>query len=790
MTQRPLAPLVLSPEDRERVDRVEALARSGPVGAGALLDLLVDPSWAVRRAVVAALSGAGDAAVDGLCEILLHKRDHEGRLAAAVDALVASRGDVDAKMLALTSDDTAAPVVCDAVQVLGRRRVHSAVSRLVELSSHADDNVAVGSIEALGRIGGTGTVDALIAAVEMRHFFRSFPAIDALGRTGDARAVRPLEQLLGDPLYASEAVRALGRTGHESAVLPLAGLLVKPSSVLVRNAVAALAELRERYETRFGDTETIRRSLRNGTDAAKASERIIEAIPGVAPSEIVAIAGVLGWLGHEMAVAELVELLMMEAPVGPAAGDALRRLGSSITPQLLAAIRDGDGARRLKLLPILGSAAGSIEALVSCLEDPEADVRVRACDALARVGNPEAVPALFRLIGERDSRISQAAAAAIQSLGSLETKRLALEQARSPDTRTRRAALRILSYFGYPEGLDILIAAMSDEDEKVREAGIYGLPLVDDPRATEALLAAVEASEPKTRAAVTRALGQTSRHDSSHPRVVTALRACLADADPWTRYYACQALGRLKVNDACEAIVALIDDPSGQVRVAAVEALAHLDSAHASQALARAARSTDADMRRAALLGLGIARRSESIPLLREAASAEDSATRLVAIGALAELDGTDVVPTLAHAATDPDEAVRSAAIGYLSTRPGSDATTALIELLSHDHVRDRVIEALAVAADVRIEGLLAALETAGADRAGLVVAALTRMRRPSSQAAIASALGFENVSARRAAASALAALGTPEAREALIRAGTADPDPDVRRICAAVSRD
>ncbi len=209
-TRSAASKLLLSPEDRSRVDRVEALARSGADGVGALLDLLVDPSWAVRRAVVDALAGVGAPGIDGLCEVLLHKRDNEARLAAAVDALVASRGDVDSKMIAMASGDAAPPIVCDAVQVLGRRRVQEAIGLLAKLSTHVDDNVAVGSIEALGRIGGIDTVDALIAAVEARHFFRTFPAIDALGRTGDARAVLPLQNLLADPLYAPEAARALG----------------------------------------------------------------------------------------------------------------------------------------------------------------------------------------------------------------------------------------------------------------------------------------------------------------------------------------------------------------------------------------------------------------------------------------------------------------------------------------------------------------------------------------------------------------------------------------------------
>ena len=232
MSARAISNLVLSPEDRACVERIETLARSGSAGVPPLLDLLVDRSWAVRRAVIAAVAGVGDAAIDGLCEILVAKRDHEGRLAGAVDALVASRGDVDAKMIALAGS-AASPIVCDAIQVLGRRRARRAAPLIARLSSHRDDNVALASIEALGQIGGVDTVDALICAVELRDFFRTFPAIDALGRTGDARAVRPLELLLGDP---SKAQQKLGWR-HETSPRELAREMVMADLELMRESV-------------------------------------------------------------------------------------------------------------------------------------------------------------------------------------------------------------------------------------------------------------------------------------------------------------------------------------------------------------------------------------------------------------------------------------------------------------------------------------------------------------------------------------------------------------------------
>ncbi len=773
----------LSAEDRARVEHIEHLARAGAQNVEELVAQLDDPSWVVRRAVVSALATVGEPAVQPLVQTLVTRRDREARVAATVDALAASRAPLDARMVDLAKMADPA-VICDALQVLGRRRYRDAVPVVASFATHADDNVAVAAIEALGRIGGVETVDALISAVELRHFFRTFPAIDALGRTGDARAVAPLEGLLSDPLYMAEAARALGRTGQESAVAPLAKLLLDRTDVIVRTAAAALAELRERYEARFGESETMTRALAQAVPAPDASARLVDALAGVSATELVAAARVLGWLGDDLAIGRLVDLATMAEPVGSAASDALRRLGPRATEALLAAIREGDSARRLGLLPIVGYAAGSLDDLVLCLSDDDPGVRVAACEALARLGNPAAVGPLFTLLGDRDGRVSHAASAAIQSLGSLESKRLSLEQARSPDPRTRRAAIRIISYFGYPEGLDVLVAAIGEEDEKIREAAIYGIALIDDPKATAALLAHIGHPVARTRAAVMRALGQTE----AAPEVVAALRAGLRDSDAWVRYYACQALGRLAVDAATPEIIAALHDESGQVRVAAVESLAHLRDLAAHEALAKAARSADPDMRRAALLGLGIAKRGEAIPVLREAASAPEAATRLVAIGALAELDSPEVVPTLAHATGDPDEGVRNAAIGYLSTRPSADATHALLRNLSRPEVRDRVLAALSVAADERIDVVLAMLETADADTAPNLVAALARMRRPSSQAAIGTALNMDNVHARRAAAAALGALGTQEAKDALARSAM-DPDPDVRRIAAAAAR-
>jgi len=168
--------LVSGERDRERMRRVAELSRGGAGNVLALLEELKGPGWAVRRAVIAALAELGQPAVAPLCQALRLARQDEAVIAGTVDALAASVGEVEAEVLSLASDENPA-VICDAVQILGRRASQRAVSLLAQLTRHENDNVALAAVEALGRIGGAEAVEALLVLAESGNFFRAFRRI-------------------------------------------------------------------------------------------------------------------------------------------------------------------------------------------------------------------------------------------------------------------------------------------------------------------------------------------------------------------------------------------------------------------------------------------------------------------------------------------------------------------------------------------------------------------------------------------------------------------------------------
>ena len=778
------SPLNATPDERARLAEVSRLEQAASVDT--LMALLSEPSWIVRRAVVAALA-RNASAVGRLCAALTGDRTDEARIAAASEALWESVGDADEAVLRLLRESHEPAVRCDAAQILGRRRCTRAVPDLARLTAGADDNVATSAIEALGRIGGAGAVEALIEAAESRSFFRTFPAIAPLGHSADPRAIPPLVALLREPSYAAEAAEALGHSVHLAATPPLVELLSSSDDALVRVAASALARLRVGHELRFD--EAFAHAMDGAGIAATRRARLRACVEGGRTADKIAISVVLGWMQDDAAIGELLDLVRAEdvaEGTATAARSALVTLGSRAEARLLDALRDGDSRERLRFLPITPPTSAGLAVFVACLGDAEPRVRAHACRALAKIGDVTVVPSLFGLIADGNASVAGAAVKAIGLLVCDEAKAMSLEAARSEDTARRRAGLRLIGHFGLDAGLDDVVAAASEPLDRIRDAAIGALPFLAGPRALGALLAASEDPTPARRAAAMRAFG----HSSDRTEAPNALRRGIRDEDPWVRYYACQAIGTQRLDDLCAEVIALVEDPAGQVRAAAVETIAKLGDEQAINVLGAACRSDDPDLRRTAILGLGACKRAEALAILLREAASTDSTTRLYALSALAESESAQATDALVRGALDSSPLVQSAAFAVLTTRAGARATEWLIAQLGGVSQRqDEVLAALAQPVAGRIQGIMAALGSADSSLTPLLVGALAAMDSPDGQAALEATLALENVHARRSGARALTASDTSEARAILERVKHTDADDEVRRICTAVPR-
>jgi len=519
----------LTAGERQRIEHIDQLVALGAAGVAELIAAMSDPSWTVRRAAVAALAALGDDAAGTLCAWLRDRRTSEHAIAAAVDALVGSIGDATtAEVTALLGDPRVA-VVADGAHILGRRRAVEAAPALGALIEHADDNVAVAAIEALGAIGGSAAVEPLIGAITRKSFFRTFPALQVLPKTGDPRAIAPLTELLGDETYRIEAARALGRTGSVLAIAPLAALLGGGGGdAVVRLVALALADLIARAAW-SGTADRVAAELRRVV--APSLDRFLAVLRITEPPDRVALASLLGRIGDARALPALSQLLDDPASA-VAATEAIQQIGRDHDTAMIEALHASDPAARIAVLPIVGSrrAAPDVRAL---LDDDEPEVRARACEALARIGETAAVPRLFELLGDPSPRVAHAAAGAIQSLGTAGTAARVIAALASGTPAVRRQALRIIGTLGCDGAYEAVRAVVGDPDRRIAELAVAALGVLDDPRVDPALAELAADPVEAVRAAAMRAIAQRGGLEAT-----TLLARGVADEAAWVRYYA------------------------------------------------------------------------------------------------------------------------------------------------------------------------------------------------------------------------------------------------------------
>lgn len=752
----------LSPVDHVRVAEIESLVATGPGSIDALIDLLADPSWVVRRVVVAELARLGTPAVAPLCSALVDRRTNEAVIAATVDALAASRGAADLPVLALCAPEQPAALLCDAAGILGRRRCVAAVSALERLTTHADDNVAVAAVEALGRVGHGAGLDALVALTRQVSFFRVFPAIEALGKIPGSAASAALVALLASPVYELEATRALASAAEAGAIVPLAARLHDDDTTVARAAAVALCSLNGRFP-----------ELAAPLQEAVSESVLVGLLAGATAAEAAAICDLLGARSTPTSIAALFAALSQPRVVASCASATLVRLGSHIDPALSHALRDP--ASRAVLLPLVGGRAAVVDDVVACLHDEDPQVRALACSALMRIGDARVVPLLFPSIADEDARVAHVAVGAIQSLGSADTERLTLDAARSPEPKLRLAALGIIAYFGWPSALAVVLDAWQGDDARARDQALTALAYIDTDGALDSLLTASRDARPRVRASAVRALA----HVTMSPAIEREVERALSDEDAWVRYYACQSVSRIPVRGA-ELLRGLLDDPAGHVQTAAIDGLSTLPGPIALEALRIASRSSDGDVRRAAFTGMGRLARPEALPLLLEACFDRDATTRLILASALAAYAAPEVDEALAAMTADTDELVRTAAFHLLAGRVGAASTRLLCALLPSREFGANAAEALG--APERRDEVVHVLATAVEPLASALVEVVATAR---AESALLATLRTGSVAARRAVAVALRGAPSAPSREALERASTDDTDPEVRRRSA-----
>ena len=578
-------------------DVTERLEREREV-ASPMLKALSDEDWRVRREAVEEVSQrAAPEAIAALVSSVIENHHNPSLLNSVLQVLAASEVDTLSTLTQLLQGPNP-DLRMQAALALGEQRDVSAAEALVKALSDDNTNVRYHAIEALGKLKAADAVEALAEIAVSRDFFLSFAALDALAKIGDPRVAPAIVPLLDDELLREPALSLLGQLGDETVVAPFAALLNTPAAPTAQIA-AALATLSDRYEQQYGEGRYIA-DLTNGELSATGVQNLLDSLETPGQENLRAIAVVLGWLkrpGVDRALTRLLGRVDLRDEVI----DALVRHGSANSDLLISQLTAEDLEVRRSAVVALGRIGndGATPALVNMLKDKA--LAIETANALAQIGDPEAVEGLLNLIGSDDASIREAAVSALNSVIPPSMSGRIIPLLHDSDPNVRESAVKIAGYFGYPEAAGALIELSHDAKERVRCAAIEHLPYVEDDRVFAVLASAIKDETPNVRAAAARALGTLDA-----PEVVRPLIDGLSDEDVWVRYFSARALGRRRSEDSVAALKQVIErEEFNHVRIAALDSLGQIGGDRIAGIVGGLVKDDDPNVAHAAQVALG-----------------------------------------------------------------------------------------------------------------------------------------------------------------------------------------
>lgn len=421
----PPEPEPLNPQERERIENVQAVVKAGgPEAAKMLADALADPYAGFRRLVADSLVAVGASAVPTLTVLVADPRPDVRRWAAELLGRLNDPAATGPLLVRLTDPDPG--VRATVAEALGKLADKRAVEPLVWMSRQdPEERCRASAIWALHSIGDVMLRPHLpmLASKDLATRMRAREAVCAKGK-GVVLAVADLLQH-EDPIVRRTAAEILGTIGDERPLDALLAASDDPDSGVRGAASQALRGYRSEKTVRV----LIARLAQPDTDVAAEAAAALAAQGEIAVPSLVELLGserrelqataadVLGKIGDARATDSLLKLLdHSDAWVRTSAARALGGLkDKKAAERLIGLLRDATSSVRVAAAEALGEmkVTGAVKPLLELLRHREMALQVVVARALGRIADPAAFGALVDAVEQGEVLLRIAAIEAL-----------------------------------------------------------------------------------------------------------------------------------------------------------------------------------------------------------------------------------------------------------------------------------------------------------------------------------------------------------------------------------------
>jgi HEAT repeat protein len=200
----------------------------------------------------------------------------------------------------------------------------------------------------------------------------------------------------------------------------------------------------------------------------------------------------LGWLREPCAVSALTQAL--DDPAASVRRWAVMSLAlcgdARVQAPLIALLTEEEDphvrAATARTLGWLKLSAANVQ-LRDTLRDSAAVVRAAAVEALNRIGDPNALPALIELLKDPEASVRRHAVRAVGSLADARHVGQLSAHAGDPDPEVRAVTIRLLARRCPGEATNVALAGLNDENPGVRATAVIALKTLNNPGSLPAL---------------------------------------------------------------------------------------------------------------------------------------------------------------------------------------------------------------------------------------------------------------------------------------------------------------
>lgn len=474
----------------------------------------------------------------------------------------------------------------------------------------------------------------------------------------------------------------------------------------------------------------------------------------------------------------------------------VRQATPELVARLVTLLREEDSARRnaaLGTLIEIGARAPHI--LLAALKHPSPEVRLHVTEVLSNLQDPQTIASLLERLSDNAEfpNVRHAAAQALGKIGDRAATPALIQAAEQHDFWVSYAAVEALGRIGDERAVDALLRLM-ESDVWIRPAIVQALGNIGQVEAVEALATALEDTNETVRTASVEALVKivmepgASRHRNidklaEFSRVIPLaplLHELHARVAPRSAY-AAHLLGWLVQPEALPDLIALLGENDETLRYAAIEAILHYGQM-AAPALLEALTQPQALIRENAAEMLGMLPDSGAVPALLERLADEDLAVRQAAVRSLGSLGGEAAYQGLLQALEDP--ATQDTAMGVLGQLHDANLISHLQRFLyeGKSAMRWTAAQALSLFGDeAAVSILLNAMRLPDEAIRRPAAEALARVRNQRGVTVLIEALGDRDGLVRQKAIEALGNISDSRAVAALLPL-TRDPEWRVRQ--------